>query len=100
MDYGKTQFVVAKDKTKNEFLLNQGIEDNSLMKSLGIFAVSVGLILLIVLIYFLIKRFACCGKIRVMISKKIFYSGPIRYIIVGYLKLFNQFLTLLLFGLT
>ena len=28
-----------------------------------------------------------------------FYSGPIRYVIVGYIKLLNQFLTLLLFGL-
>ena len=69
------------------------------MKSLGIFAVSVGLILLIVLIYILIRRFNCCGKIKIMIGKKIFYSGPIRYVIVGYLKLLNQFTTLLLFGL-
>ena len=28
-----------------------------------------------------------------------FYSGPIRYVIVGYLKLLNQFASLLLFGL-
>ena len=30
-----------------------------------------------------------------MIQRKLFYSGPIRYVVVGYLKLFNQFLTTL-----
>ena len=99
MDYGKTKFEVAKSATKNEYLRQQGIESNSTMKNLGIFAVSVGLIILLVLLYFLIKWCAkkcnCCVKVKNILSKKIFYNGPIRYVIVGYLKLFNQFITLL-----
>ena len=67
MDYGKTEFEVAKSSTKDEFLVKQGIEDDSIMKSLGIFAISVGLILLIVLIYFMFKWFAFCGKIRTIV---------------------------------
>lgn len=105
MSYGQSQFEIAKGSTKDEFLLKQGIEDSSLMKSLGVFAVSIALILCILLVYLLIKKCGTCcrnmfGKLRVIIGKKIFYSGPLRYVIVGYIKLFNQFLTLLLFGFT
>ena len=68
------------------------------MKSLGIFAISIGIIILIVLLYFLIslcnKTFRCCAKIKTMIAKKLFYSGPLRYLVVGYLKLLNQFASL------
>ena len=78
----------------------QGIEDDSIMKSLGVFAVSIALILLVFLIYFLIKRCKCCEKIKQMLYKKMCYSGPIRYIVVGYLKLLNQFAALLLFGMS
>lgn len=69
------------------------------MKNLGIFAVSVALIFLVVLLYFAIKWCArscsCCLRVKGLLAKKIFYNGPLRYVIVGYLKLFNQFVTLL-----
>ena len=71
-----------------------------MIKSLGVFAVSIVLILLIFLVYFLIKRFTCCQKIKTMVGKKMFYSGPIRYVVVGYLKIINYSATLLLIGLT
>ena len=73
--------------------------DDSIMKSLGVFAISVIIILLVILIYLLIKRCSCCEKIRKLLSKKLFFSGPLRYVIVGYVKLLNQFATLLLIGI-
>ena len=63
--------------------------DDDLMKSLGVFAISIFIILLIMLIYLLIKKFNCCSKIKDILYKKMFYSGPIRYVVVGYLKLLN-----------
>lgn len=99
MDFGKSKFEVAKNSAKDEFMQQQGIMDNSLMKSLGVFALSIIIILLVILVYFLIKRFNCCSKISAILNKKMFYSGPLRYVVVGYLKLFNQFATLLLIGL-
>ena len=74
--------------------------DDSLMRSLGIFAISVVLILLLILIYFIMKSLKCCGKIKELLRKKMFYSGPIRYMIVSYLKQLNQFASLFLLGLT
>ena len=71
------------------------------MKSLGVFAISIVAILLILLIYIIIKKCGgFCNKIKTKIQDKLFYSGPIRYIIVGYIKLLNQFLTLFLIGTT
>ena len=70
------------------------------MRNLGIFAVSIAILLIILLIYILIKKCGgFCTKVRNMIYKKLFYSGPIRYVIVGYLKLLNQFFTLFLVGI-
>ena len=63
--------------------------DDDLMKSLGVFAISVTIIIIAMLFYFLIKRFNCCSKIKTIVYKKMFYSGPIRYVVVGYLKLLN-----------
>ena len=77
----------------------QGIKDNSLAKSLGVFALSVGIILLLVALFVLIRRFSCCTKVKDLLKKQLFYSGPIRYIIVSYLKLANQFMSLLFVAL-
>ena len=99
IDLGMTQFEKAKSSTKNEYLRGQGIEDDSIMKSLGIIAFSLAILIFIFPIYLLIslcnRRFRCFEKIKTMIAKKLFYSGPLRYIVVGYLKLFNQFASLL-----
>ena len=65
--------------------------DDNLLKSLGVFAISIFIILFVMLIYLLIKRFNCCSKIKAILYKKMFYSGPIRYVIVGYLKLLSDF---------
>lgn len=91
MEFGMTEFEVAKATTKDEFKREQGIMDDDLLKSLGVFAISIFIILLVMLCYLLIKRFNCCSKIKAILYKKMFYSGPIRYVIVGYLKLLNEF---------
>ena len=84
-------------------MVEQGIEDDSLMKSLGIIFISLIIIALIMIIYFLFKwcnkKYNCGKKILDAIRKKVFYSAPIRYIIVGYLKLLNQFLSMVFFGI-
>ena len=100
MNYGKSQFEIAKESQKDEFLIEQGIEDTSLAKSLGVFAFSIGLILLLFLIYFITKKCGSfCQKIRVKIANKMFYSGPLRYVIVGFIKLLSRFLAFFLFGI-
>ena len=68
----------------------QGILDNSLVKSLGIFTVGLFILLLVFLFYYSIKYCKCCGKIREMLYKKLFWSGPLRYVIVGYLNLLGE----------
>ena len=89
--------------TQDEYMQEQGMESGSVAKNLGIIAVSVCLILLVVLFYFLItlcnRRFKLCQKLQVIIKKKMFYSGPMRYVIVSYLKLANQFATMFLLAL-
>ena len=73
-----------------------------MIKNLGVFAISFFIILLAFLFYFIIKKCGgCCKlciKIREKVYKKLFYNGPFRYITEGYLKLFNDFLTLFLFA--
>ena len=58
------------------------------------------LLLVALLVYFICKF--CqrrCVKfwtmMKVFIQKKLFYSSPIRYIIISYIKLLNQFLNFL-----
>ncbi len=66
------------------------------MKTLGVFFIGIVCIIIGVLVYVLIKK--CPGKFdsmmakfRAIIEKKLFYSGLIRYVIVSYIKLQNQF---------
>lgn len=70
--------------------------------SLAIFAIVSAFVVLVILIYFLIKKCPCkkiCTKLQTTIKRKLFWSGPIRYIIVGYLKLLNQFANIFLLSL-
>ena len=61
MNIGLSKFEQLKTKTKEEFLLEQGIMDESALKSLGIFAVFFFIIIVIMIIYFSIKYCQCCG---------------------------------------
>ena len=84
-------------------MVEQGFESTDLITSLGIFIISIPFMALAIGLYFIIKscskKFACCSKILHYISGKIFYSSPIRYVILGLLKLFNQFFPLIIFGI-
>ena len=100
MDFGMSKYEAAKSSTKDAFKKEQGIVDDSLMRALGIFFIAVILVGTAVGIFFCLRACRgnnCCArmgeKIRNKLRQKLFYSGPIRYVIVGYLKLFNQFLT-------
>ena len=103
LDYGKSEFDIANSKVEDGFLREQGIESTELINSLGIFAISLPFMALAVGLYFIIKacskQFKCCDRILHYIAGKIFYSSPIRYVILGQLKLFNQFASFLIFGL-
>ena len=58
-------------------------------------------LILVALLVYLVCKFCQrkCGKfwamLKVFIEKKLFYSSPIRYIIISYIKLLNQFLNFL-----
>ena len=80
-------------------MIEQGIEDTSMAKNLGILFLSIIIIALFILIYFLItvcnRKYGCIAKLKERIKEKLFYNTFIRYMIVSYLKLFNQILALL-----
>ena len=70
---------------------DMGVQDSSLMKSLGLFlVVLLGLVFLVV-IYLAIKasktKSGIAYKIRLKLEKKLFYSSFLRYMIVSNLKL-------------
>ena len=62
---------------------------------MGVIAISLALIVLLIILYFICKNIgkknSCCQKVAAMFTTKLFYNGLIRYVIVGYLKLLNQF---------
>ena len=80
-----------------------GIENGSIIKSLGMFMIGISLILLISLFYYTIKsckqKCKCCNKLQSIVSKRLFYSGPLRVVVAGYLKFMNQFVVLICFGI-
>ena len=67
-----------------------------MMKSLGVFFIAMSGILLVVLIFLLLRwlnrKMGLCGKVVKALKAKLFYSVMIRYVVVGYIKLTNQYL--------
>ena len=103
MEFGQTKFEQAQEMTKDEYVRELGIDSKSLAKNLGIIAISLALIVLIVILYlvckYTCKSQSCWNKIAQYIKRKMFFNGIFRYVIVGYLKLMNQFAQMLLIGL-
>ena len=62
-----------------------------------------GGIILVVLIFFLLRwcnrRFGLLGKVVNVLKAKLFYSVMIRYVVVGYVKLTNQYLAAIFMGM-
>ena len=67
-----------------------------MMKSLGVFFIAMSGILLVILIFLLLRwlnrKMGLCGKVVNALKAKLFYSVMIRYVVVGYIKLTNQYL--------
>ena len=67
-----------------------------MMKSLGVFFIAMSGILLVILIFLLLRwlnrKMGLCAKVVNALKAKLFYSVMIRYVVVGYIKLTNQYL--------
>ena len=68
-----------------------GVQDSTLVKSLGLFFVVLMGLLFLVLIYYIVKASksekGIAYKIKIKLEKKLFYSSFLRYMIVSNLKL-------------
>lgn len=62
MNFGMSQYEAAKSATKDEFKRQQGIEDDSVMKALGVFFIGIVFILLILGCYFCMRSCKGTGK--------------------------------------
>ena len=74
-----------------------------MMKSLGIFFIAIFCIFFVVLIFFLLRwlnrKMGLCAKVLNALKAKLFYSVMIRYVVVGYIKLTNQYLAAVFTGM-
>ena len=73
------------------------------MKSLGVFFLAISVILFFILIFFLLRwlnrKMGLCAKVVNALKAKLFYSVMIRYVVVGYIKLTNQYLAMVFMGM-
>ena len=60
-DYGKSTFEKANSTLTHETMKNIGVQDESLIKSYGLFAIVLAGIFILLGIYFLVK---CCARSR------------------------------------
>ena len=90
-EYGQSQFEKANATLTDEGMKNMGVQDSTLIKSLGLFFVVILVLLFFVLIYFVVKSSknekSLAYKVKVKLEKKLFYSSFLRYLIVSNLKL-------------
>ena len=87
-EYGKSEFDKAEATLNDENMKSLGVQDTSLAKSLGLYAIVLGG-LLIAIGFYVIMRFLClekCKGVRTFLQKKLFYGSFIRYMIVSNLK--------------
>ena len=74
-----------------------------MMKSLGVFFIAISGILLFVLIFLLLRwlnrKLGLCAKVVNALKAKLFYGVMIRYVVVGYIKLTNQYLATVFLGM-
>ena len=100
MDFGKSKFQLANETLSDENLKKAGVSDPEMFKTLGIFGFVLIILLILVGIYLILKhahkavaqkREGTCTKnvikIKELLSKKLFYSSFLRYMIVSNLKL-------------
>ena len=90
-EYGQSRFEKANATLSDEGMKNMGVQDSSLVKSLGLFAVTVISLLVLVLVYQVTRlstnKMGPVHRAKVRLEKKLFYSSFLRYMIVSNLKL-------------
>ena len=98
---GKSTFEIKQSENQNEFLQQQGVQSKDIFQNLGIYLIFFFLAVFAVTLYFTAR--ICARKRNLVqklinsIKKYIFYQGPIRYVIVGYLRLLSVFLSIFVF---
>ena len=90
-EYGQSKFDKANATLTDYRMKNMGIQDSSLIKSLGFFTLGLLLLVLLVLVYFAFKASknpkSLISKMREKLERKLFYSSFLRYMIVSNLEL-------------
>ena len=80
---------------KDTYLRSQGVESTDIFFDMGIFVILIAIILLAYLVYLGFRlaanKFACCRKLMDWLKKYLFYRAPLRYVVVGYLRLLSLF---------
>ena len=74
------------------------------MNNLGIYIVILALVSILLLLYLLVmicaKKFECFRKLLNLLKRYMFYQIPLRYVIVGYLRLMSIFSSIFLIGVS
>ena len=91
-EYGKSEYEVARESLSDERLLELGVTDASLFKSLGIFLLFLIVILIansLLIILKVLEKFhvKLYHSMQVKLKEKLIYSSIFRYILQSYLKL-------------
>ena len=85
LDFGKSKFERADEYTDDEYLKSQGMQRTNITAEIGIFyiaLIAIGLLLILFLVAVIcVKRFMCCQKILQKIKQKLFFTGPLQYVI-------------------
>jgi len=91
MEFGTSSFSDLNTTLDDVALQKQGIENPSLVKSLGIFFFAIIVIALLILAIALMRRlkkkYELVQKAIDLINKKLYYNGFLRYMVTGNLKL-------------
>ena len=91
-EYGQSEFELADATLNDENMKAMGVQDIALSKSLGLYAIVLGSLLLLVILSAIVRFFPSCTRFNKYLKKKLFYHSFIRYMIVSNLK-FNYTIT-------
>ena len=91
IDFGKSKFTRIQETLTNEGMKSSGVEEDSIIKQLGIFILALIMIILGIFVYLCLASIKSQNpvilKTREMIKNKLFFSSMYRYLIVSNLKL-------------
>ena len=92
LELGQFKFAKVNDTVTDEGLKNFGIEDNNVLKNLGLFGLVMAVMLLGILACAILRMMSKSGNKHIQmvmekIERKLFYNGLYRYLIISNLKL-------------